>query len=68
MTSRTSVELVQNSAMAGCPILIAVSAPTAHAVRLAGEAGLTLAAFAKGHGCEIYTWPERVGGCDAETV
>lgn len=60
MTSRISVELVQKSAMAGCPMLIAVSAPTAHAVRLAEGAGLTLAALARGNGFEVFSHPERI--------
>ena len=46
LTSRVSVEMVQKTAMAGCATLIAVSAPTAHALRLAEGAGITLAAYA----------------------
>ncbi|WP_425072143.1 formate dehydrogenase accessory sulfurtransferase FdhD [Sagittula sp. S175] len=60
MTSRLSVELVQKCAVAGIPALIAVSAPTAQAVRLATEAGLTLAAFARGGGFDTYTHPFRI--------
>ncbi|MEQ9259815.1 MAG: formate dehydrogenase accessory sulfurtransferase FdhD [Roseovarius sp.] len=60
MSSRLSVELVQKCAMAGCPLLIAVSAPTAHALRLAEEAGITLAAFARGAGFDLYSHPHRV--------
>ena len=60
MTSRLSVELVQKCAVAGVPGLIAVSAPTAPAVRLAAEAGITLAAFARGGGFDIYSHPHRV--------
>ncbi len=60
MTSRISVELVQKCAVAGCPVLIAVSAPTAHAVRLADGAGITLAALARGGGCEIFAHPARI--------
>lgn len=60
LTSRLSVELVQKCAMAGCPVLIAVSAPTAYAVRLADEAGITLAAFARGGGFDLYTHPHRI--------
>ncbi|MDO5658457.1 MAG: formate dehydrogenase accessory sulfurtransferase FdhD [Paracoccus sp. (in: a-proteobacteria)] len=59
MTSRLSVELVQKCAMAGCPALIAVSAPTAAAVRLAEGAGITLAAFARDGGFELFTHPNR---------
>lgn len=64
ITSRVSIEMVQKCAMAGCAVLIAVSAPTAHAVRLADAAGITLAAFAKGGekrgGFELFAHPERV--------
>jgi FdhD protein len=60
MTSRLSVELVQKAALAGCPVLIAVSAPTALAVRTAQAAGVTLAAFARGGGFDLYSHPERI--------
>lgn len=60
VTSRLSVDMLQKAAMAGCPVLIAVSAPTALAVRQAEAAGLTLIAFAKGGGFDIYTHPERI--------
>ncbi len=49
LTSRVSVEMVQKTVLARCPILIAVSAPTAHAVRMGDAAGLTIAAFARAH-------------------
>ncbi|NDV01903.1 formate dehydrogenase accessory sulfurtransferase FdhD [Pseudoroseicyclus tamaricis] len=48
VTSRLSVEMVQKAVMAGAPLLVSVSAPTAHAVRLAEEAGLTLVSRAGG--------------------
>lgn len=60
MTSRLSVELVQKCAMAGIPGLIAVSAPTARAVHLAEEAGITLVAFARGGGFDIYSHAHRI--------
>lgn len=65
LTSRVSVEMVQKCAMAGAPVIIAVSAPTAHAVRLADGAGITLVAFARGgsergHGYDVYAHPERI--------
>ncbi|MBI6630593.1 formate dehydrogenase accessory sulfurtransferase FdhD [Pontibaca salina] len=67
LTSRISVEMVQKTVIAGCPVLIAVSAPTAHALRLAKGAGLTLAAFARGEGFDLYSHPERIstGACNA---
>ena len=60
MTSRISVELVQKCAIAGCPVLVAVSAPTAHAVRLAEGAGVTLAAFARSGAFDLYAHPDRI--------
>lgn len=60
ITSRLSIEMVQKCAMAGCAMLVAVSAPTAHAVRLAEGAGITLAAFAKDGSFELFSHPYRV--------
>ncbi len=67
LTSRVSVEMVQKTVFANCPVLIAVSAPTAHALRLASEANLTLVAFARGGGFDIYAHPDRIatGATDA---
>ncbi|WP_435530890.1 formate dehydrogenase accessory sulfurtransferase FdhD [Pseudotabrizicola alkalilacus] len=67
LTSRVSVEMVQKTVMAGCPVLIAVSAPTAHALRLAMAANLTLVAFARGGGFDVYAHPTRLqtGASDA---
>jgi len=61
LTSRVSVEMVQKSVLAGAPVLIAVSAPTAHAARLAEDAGLTLVALARGGCFEVFAHPHRVG-------
>jgi FdhD protein len=60
ITSRVSVDMVQKTVMAGCPALIAVSAPTAHAVRLAQHSGLTLAALARGDGADIFSGADRI--------
>ena len=60
LTSRVSVEMVQKTVLAGCPILIAVSAPTAHAVRLAEAANLTIAAFARDGRLETFTHSNRI--------
>ena len=61
VTSRCSMEMVQKTASFGCPVLVAVSAPTALAVELAGRAGLTVCAFARGQGCNVYSRPAGVG-------
>ncbi len=60
MTSRLSVELVQKCALAGCPILIAASAPTALALQLAKTAGITVAAFVRSGGFDLYSHPGRI--------
>ncbi len=54
ITSRASYEMVQKAAMAGIGFLAAVSAPTALAVRIAREAGVTLAGFVRGNRCMVY--------------
>ena len=60
VTSRLSVELVQKAAMIGAPILVAVSAPTALALRTAEKAAITVIAVARSDGFEVFTHPERV--------
>jgi len=60
LTSRVSVELVQKTAAMGAAVMVAVSAPTALAVRMADAAGITLIAVARSDGFEIFTHPERV--------
>jgi FdhD protein len=60
LTSRVSVEMVQKTAQLGAPVIIAISAPTALAVRTAQAAGITLAAIARGDGFEIFTHRHRI--------
>jgi FdhD protein len=60
LTSRVSVEMVQKAAMLGAGILVAVSAPTALAIRVAAAAGITLVAVARSDGFEVFTHPDRV--------
>lgn len=60
VTSRVSIELVQKAAAIGCPILIAISAPTALAVRAAEACGLTLVAIARGASFEIFSHPDGI--------
>jgi FdhD protein len=62
LTSRVSVELVQKTARLGAPIIAAVSAPTALAIRIAEAAGITLVALLRGDDFEIFTKPERITG------
>ena len=60
LTSRVSVEMVQKAAIIGASILVAVSAPTALAIRTAEASGITLIAIARGQDFEIFTHPGRV--------
>ena len=60
LTSRVSVEMVQKTAAMGAPLMVAVSAPTALAVRMAEAAGITLAAIARADGFEVFTHPGRI--------
>jgi FdhD protein len=62
LTSRVSVEMVQKSAAIGAPMIVAVSAPTALAVRMAEAADMTLVAIARKDGFEVFTHPHRVKG------
>lgn len=60
VTSRASFEMVQKTAMAGVPLLAAVSAPTSFAVTTATQAGMTLVGFARGQDLVVYCHPERL--------
>ena len=60
ITSRVSIEMVQKAAVAGAPVLVAVSSPTALAVRTAEAAGITLVARVRHDGFEIYTHANRI--------
>ena len=62
LTSRVSIDLVQKVAALGVPVLIAVSAPTAHAVAMAEAAGITLIAFARPDRFEVFTHESRLTG------
>jgi FdhD protein len=60
LTSRVSVEMVQKTATIGAPVMVAVSAPTALAVRTAEAAGITLIAVARQDGFEVFTHGGRI--------
>jgi FdhD protein len=60
LSSRISIELVQKASMIGAPVLVAVSAPTAYAVRAADAAGITLIGIARNDGFEVFTHSERI--------
>jgi FdhD protein len=60
ITSRCSYEMVQKAAIAGFQILVAISAPTAPAVRIAEETGMTLIALARPDNMLVFAGAERV--------
>jgi FdhD protein len=62
VSGRVSFELVQKAAVAGCPVLVGVGAPTSLAVSLAADRGMTLAAFARDGRVNLYADAGRVRG------
>lgn len=60
ITSRASYEIVHKAATAGIGIVVAISAPTDLAIRIAQHAGITLAAFARSDTINVYTHPAQI--------
>jgi len=59
-SGRLGFEIAQKALVAGVPVLAAISGPSSLAVELARENGMTLVAFLRGDGWNVYAGAERI--------
>jgi FdhD protein len=60
VSGRVSFEIVQKAAVAGIPIICAVSAPSDLAISAAERLGVTLVGFLRGDGFNVYSHDDRI--------